>query len=75
MKQSWNVMLNRKRKVCSKYLGKSKRRWQKRKGRKILGSDNLLQAGQGTRRYGQAETDRGKDTGSAEGVVTGLPVS
>lgn len=44
-------------------------------GRKILGSDNLLQAGQGTRRYGQAETDRGKDTGSAEGVVTGLPVS
>ncbi len=35
MKQSWNVMLNRKRKVCSKYLGKSKRRWQKQ-GKRII---------------------------------------
>ena len=43
-------------------------------GRKVLGSDDLLQAGQGTRGRGQAETDRGKNTGSAEGVSTMQPV-
>ena len=43
-------------------------------GRKVLGSDDLLQAGQGYRGRGQAETDRGKNTGSAEGVSTMQPV-